>query len=282
MLKALFLIPIVLTTIYNIVTESDKIEDCQNAYKICELQDYHVTELSKSENQENLGLTHSNMKETYSYWYEFEVKQAGLLEFTIVPDMNEDDIDFVLYESEMACNNKKPLRIMTTGNTIGKKESISCIGNTGLRKLSKDTAEGDGCNYPDDNYLKPALLNEGYTYFLLVNNYNSSEGFTILFEGDKSLELSNTCNSTTSNDSSKLSVNIFPNPTTDYLKVRSDNVIRDMNLKVFDMSGKLFHTNVQKNFSGSMEIEVSEYTSGQYYVKIESGTNSFLRSFVKS
>jgi len=191
--------------------------DCFDAYRICALGDYHFANIEGSGSEEDLHLSKTRIKETNSIWLEFTIEQAGDLEFVIVPENQEDDIDFVLYKGDN-CSKISPIRVMTSGQIFGAEYFEDCVGQTGLRSDAIDTHEGDGCFDADDNFLKPASLVEGITYYLFINNFNSSEGFSILFSGDDGLEFRNNCE----NKISLVDIQAYPNPALENITISSE------------------------------------------------------------
>lgn len=63
-----------------------------------------------------------------------------------------------------------------------------------------------------------------------------------------------------------LSVNVAPNPASDYVKVTADGV-NDATVRIMDVLGNLILT---KEIKGSKTFDVSEYRSGIYFVIVES------------
>ena len=73
-----------------------------------------------------------------------------------------------------------------------------------------------------------------------------------------------------------LSVSAYPNPATNYLMLKVDTSttlnIREIQYKLYDMNGKLLQN---KNLTGSKtEIDMSNYVSATYFVKVISKTQS--------
>lgn len=62
---------------------------------------------------------------------------------------------------------------------------------------------------------------------------------------------------------------IYPNPTSDYIRINSDNID---SVSIFNISGKL----VLKDDSKSKEIDISQLSSGTYLIKIGSETQRFI------
>ena len=234
--------------------------DCSEAMRICYLSDYYFPEMNGMGIYENLDVNNSMIKETNSLWLKFEVEVSGVMEFLIVPDKKNDDIDFILYEA-INCGDKKPIRVMTTGETFGSNIEENCIGQTGLQRISSDIIETDGCFDLDDNFLKPVFLEKGKNYFLLINNYNSSSGFNILFSGENGLKLKNSCEEIINE---KLEMGIYPNPASELLNIYLNKKIDiPSTIQIFDLSGKVLYTSEKNKIEKSIGIDISGLPSGK-------------------
>ncbi len=71
----------------------------------------------------------------------------------------------------------------------------------------------------------------------------------------------------------ELKVSTYPNPTTDILQLKIDNnELKNISYQLFDVSGKMLKMN---NISSSInQIDMSNYQSGTYFVKIISENQS--------
>ncbi len=253
-------------------------KDCIDAFQICSLGNYYFPTLNGFGSEEYLGLTNTNLEETNSLWLQFTASTSGELEFVIVPDNSEDDIDFVLYQGS-TCEKKDAVRIMTSGKAVGLNADHKCVGQTGLQKISLDSKESDGCFDLDDNFLKPRYLDSGETYFLLINNFNSSDGVTVLFAGDAGLELENKCQNESNQE---ISLDLFPNPVANELNVKlSQSIDMPAHIQLFDQSGKLFYNKDTELLSGQFSINVSDFPSGKYFLKMSNEHMVELKSFIK-
>jgi len=252
--------------------------DCTKAFHICSIGDYYFSEFDGFGRQEKLNLKNSKLIETNSIWLTFTAKTSGELEFTIVPENAYDDIDFVLYKGGK-CTNKTPIREMTSGEIIGEESNYSCVGQTGLQSFSSDLSETDGCYNLDDNFLKPVYLESGETYYLLVNNYNSKNGFSILLSGSEDLLLNKDCENVT-ND--QLDINISPNPATNSVNIEwNQSVDIQTKIQIFDQSGKLFFKSDQVSLLNSYSIDISNYPPGKYLARFFYDKQIKLKSFIK-
>ena len=68
---------------------------------------------------------------------------------------------------------------------------------------------------------------------------------------------------------------IFPNPTADYLQITCKNLMNNISVAVFDMSGReMLHKKFFEN-SDQVTLDVSQLPSGIYLVNVSDGKNNF-------
>lgn len=67
------------------------------------------------------------------------------------------------------------------------------------------------------------------------------------------------------NRSADLSVNVYPNPATNYLSVAADNVSANATVRMTDVLGKVIY---EDNAGASKKIDVSEFKNGVYLVAV--------------
>ena len=266
-----------LITNYGLLISQDFPSDCKDAYRLCKLGDYYFSDMEGFGSKEDLLIKKSQIRETNSIWLQFTVEQSGDLEFVIVPENQEDDIDFILYQGDK-CPNKTPLRVMTSGQIFGDSRFENCVGQTGLRFASTDIHEEDGCFDADDNFLKPASLKSGNTYFLLVNNFDSANGFSILLSSINGLKLQNDCK----NDLSIVNINAYPIPAIDLVTISSETQFNTpVEIIIFDAAGKIAFKNTFESMTAPKQIDVSNFPSGEYYIQVVSDGYKGLKSVVK-
>lgn len=63
----------------------------------------------------------------------------------------------------------------------------------------------------------------------------------------------------------KKSIKIYPNPVKDFLTI--ENIERNLNLKIYEMSGKLVYETLTSD--KSVKVDVSQFQKGQYILMIE-------------
>lgn len=264
-------------------------QDCYNPLVICDMGSYRIPSIEGNGNSidqiTDLSCSSSQMRETNSYWFSWTVKSQGTMTFVIDPENLEDDFDFILFEKNGNCNALKEIRCMASGEEIGAElNNIPCKGSTGLSIASIDEFEKSGCKYEDDNYLKMLSADSGQEYILFVNNYDSAQGFTISFEGTPSLKATDECKH--EKYATNLNVlNIYPNPAKNRInidfEVPSDDKVE---FELLDLSGKLIYktSTVPSEGLNKHGIDITQFPSASYLLKIVQGENSTIKQFIKA
>jgi len=256
------------------------LDDCATATPICKLSEYHFDFTDgNGENEKELDLQDSFIEETESVWLKFRAQSKGSLEFIIVPDQEDDDIDFVLYESALdsPCSSKKAMRIMASGTTLGA-EVKQCLGTTGLRHGSIDVTEQRGCYAFSDNFLSPAELTKSKEYILVVNNFNSQAGFNIIFSSTDGLELEDNC--TQKEFTNNLVV--YPNPAQDllYISLESDEVNTQESIVLYDLLGRKVMSHLV-DVNTETSIDISMLPPSQYIIRTKMKDEILVKTFIK-
>jgi gliding motility-associated-like protein len=122
-------------------------------------------------------------------WFVFTAATTGTLEFTLIPDAEADDLDFMVYHLPNGpddCESRILERCMVAGSFSPLE---GCYGPTGLNATATDISQPPGCLPGDDNFLMFMDLVAGETYALSVNNFTSSgNGFSIEWGGTADFE----------------------------------------------------------------------------------------------
>ena len=170
----------------------DRFSDCEGAIILCDKSDLIVKKLyGVGQELSEVGFTSCSerLEERNTVWIKWQIGAPGLIEFTITPLENTDDIDFIVYRLDdniRNCSQKFEVRCMASGQDIGApvEESFPCTGKMGLTRNVADTRESDGCGDSHDNYLAAIDAKPGENYILYVNNYTSANGFKLEWGGD--------------------------------------------------------------------------------------------------
>jgi len=201
-----------------------------------------------------------------SLWLKYKFKKEGKFSFTIHPLPDKQDIDFILLQSQNNnCTDFSISRCMTSGDALFKKDS-PCLGDTGLRESSMDYSEGPGCHDNYDNFVSSVDVKENDVYYLMITNYASTKlNFTISYDHPDLLD----CIVATENIPN-VTIEISPNPTTNYLKVssRSNQIIK---YQILDSTGKVVKSS---SFKQNKIIDTSKLNGGLYFMRFITSSSS--------
>jgi len=265
--------------------------DCDKAYPICKRDIYYFKKINGHGGQKELLFSNCNnltLVETNSIWLKFKIKSDGILTFLITPFDETNDIDFILYKVDDInhyCKYKSDIRCMASGINMGSHEEESrCLGVTGLDTRSLDKIELNGCKFSDDNFLKFLDAKKNEMYVLFINNYDSNNGFSILFDGTTEFKQLSDCKE----DKNKLSMqilNVFPVPSHDIinLSILNRNQNQSVDIKILNLEGKNVNS-IKKEIPHGKHIlsfDVSNIPSGNYFIKIENKNIQLINKFIK-
>lgn len=71
-------------------------------------------------------------------------------------------------------------------------------------------------------------------------------------------------------------ISIFPNPTSEIITIENDRPIK---VRLKDINGKILSNHI--SFSGSLQINLSNYSEGIYFISIEDETSIITKKIVK-
>lgn len=267
--------------------------DCENAIYICDKEKITIESLEGFGNvKDDLnGLTCNDgvFKEKNTIWFKWKVDKPGNLMFNIIPLKDGDDIDFVVFkvdDDSDACQTMENVRCMASGQNLGREEQSKCVGMTGLRNLSTDISEDQGCHGEDDNFLAPLQTEKGETYLLFINNYSSTTGFELEFTG-KSNFSNEKCEikETIEGKEHSLSIGeVFPNPTQEFINITLESPKQtEASFTIIDIYGKRITSKKEELLEGKQQtkIDVKNLSAGTYFITISTGEESVQRKFIK-
>lgn len=164
--------------------------DCPTAVRLCDKKPFNVPAVAGPgtnpfEMDDATCFGGFANVETSSTWYVFTAANNGTLEFRLVPNNLDDDLDFVVYRLPNGvgdCTDKIVERCMAAGDLVS---TSPCMGPTGLNAASTSIEHAPGCLFPDDNnFLKYLDCLAGSTYALAINNFTSTgNGFQLEWGG---------------------------------------------------------------------------------------------------
>jgi hypothetical protein len=71
-----------------------------------------------------------------------------------------------------------------------------------------------------------------------------------------------------------VNVTVFPNPTSDLLNINLTNNLKDLQMDLFDMNGKLLQTRAIGAAEGNVQISMTEYARANYLLRVFSADGS--------
>ncbi|MDO8336426.1 MAG: T9SS type A sorting domain-containing protein [Candidatus Saccharibacteria bacterium] len=237
----------------------------------------------------------NEFQETNSIWLKWKVANAGSLAFTILPFNESDDIDFVLFRVKGLenCTFNESIRCMAAGPNLGDgSESFQgCTGATGLHHGIGGMDKSSGCSKHGLNFLRSIEMQSGEYYALFINNYRSSGGILIEWDGTGTFQSLPDCS--LSSASSSLVFNNdggiqfsepFPNPVTERVIITANSdEAHSGQLQIVGADGQLELTlpialSVGAN---TLELPTESLRNGVHFIKIKINGKAHLLRFVK-
>jgi hypothetical protein len=100
---------------------------------------------------------------------------------------------------------------------------------------------------------------------VVIDTYDN--GSNILTQGFHQTELTVTSIEETLSD---VRMNLYPNPTSEFLNIELGNNEKDINLQLYDMSGKLIHKDVITANTNKFVLPMQSVATGKYLVQMQS------------
>jgi hypothetical protein len=263
--------------------------DCNSAFAICELGSYHFKSLlgtgEVEENLSGLNCAQNDFREINSQWLKFKIEESGTLIFSINPEDDSHDIDFVLFKSNnFELSSLQEVRCMTSGQNLGTtlKSKNDCLGSTGLNMTSRDIFESSGCKYNDDNYLKFLKAKVGEEYVLFINDYHDKGSISVTLEGTAQLSPLESCKK--KYDTELQVLNVYPSPAQNEISVElSSNNDSQIVIDILDMNSRLVYTESSSIVGNrlSKKLDVQNLGAGSYILRTRQGKQVAVKSFIK-
>jgi hypothetical protein len=228
-------------------------DDCGDAIDLSDLFGQPFNETQTSSTFSNTDATVQN-DPTFGQDCFFEGELNNSVWFTF-----EGDGNTYLIEST-GCNS--PIEIIDSqfalysGNNCSDLSSIACNDNINIDIY--------------DYYSTLTVETTTEIYYLLVDGYSGSEG-------EFCLEVTKLEPNSTKDLIPSADVNVFPNPTNDYLIVEysGEQILQNPTIELFDISGKKVFQQLENNWNQSqLEIKL-DLQAGTYLLKLESEGNLF-------
>ncbi len=233
------------------------------------------------------------LEESHSAWYKFTIRVGGTLDFVIQPLVANDDIDFRLLCvqcGEAFSDLKKSVSDgpFMRGNQVTRFNSNKG-DKTGLdpNDSSIHPISESNSSYQHNGFLKSLAVNSTETYYLLVNNYWNTNGFTITWGGTCSFESCSQNKQVFNGDNNKTPVfgELYPNPTSEKINLQVDYpVATNTIIRILDLNGREIYRRKESVEIGvhHYEIDVTDLSKGLYIVELtDSDKTVFGRRFIK-
>ncbi len=266
---------------------SQNYKDCITSFPVCEMRTFYFDEMASSGNPDNLSVMpcSKGFKETNSIWLKFKIAESGTLTFAISPKSEDDDLDFILLKkNSSSCENSEVIRCMAAGVNIGQiTRSSNCTGQTGLNLYSMDEFEKSGCKFNSDNFLKFLDAKGQEEYVLMINNYDSRDGFSITFDGSAVLSPFYECDENALSEPITIE-SLYPNPATNSITLSyTSSINTSIDIAITDITGKLFERyNVNADLGiNKNSFSINKLPAGTYLMKLSQNGFTTIKQFIK-
>lgn len=183
-----------------------------------------------------------------------------------------DEGDFLGYDSINFSVNPVPNDVIISGPvTMDYNGTASFTAEAGLGTLSYDWYNGDTTQTVtlDHNDVNPG---DDTISVVVTNNFGCAKSqwkhiYVINPSGIKPMdELQN--------------IEVFPNPTSEYLNIEFNTTRENLNITIIDQHGKIVQNNAYKGGVKTKTINVSHLSSGVYYLSVSSGKEQVVRKLI--
>lgn len=88
------------------------------------------------------------------------------------------------------------------------------------------------------------------------------------------------CNVSIEENTLQSKINIYPNPANNYINIAKENDLNDLGITIYNSIGQILY-NEQKIISNNKQIDISTFSSGLLFIKIESNKQQFIYKLLK-
>jgi len=152
-----------------------------------------------------------------------------------------------------------------TLNSFTKNDSICTLADYwGTNMTAVQGYDQKNCDFYVGNPSIPVPTGTQYNYQIINNGTSKTLMITNPANGNK-IYYNNFFLGTKDNSALKKSFKIYPNPVKDFITI--ENVERNLNLKIYDTSGKLLYETLTNG--KTVRVDVSHFQKAQYILMIE-------------
>jgi len=198
-------LPLLLLTINNTaVSQTPTVQDCLGAIPVCQDIYYEPNVYSGTGNYTNeifntpgdcsFDCPGSCMDgEQNSVWYIFTIQEAGLLSFSIIPDVSTDDYDWAVYDLTFSRCEDIYTQYMSIQSSCNAAGGPGYQGSTGVSSSNGGITNCSNCG-PTNKWNDDILVFKGKTYVFCVSNWmgaGANGGFTLDFSASTAVIFDN-------------------------------------------------------------------------------------------
>lgn len=173
-----------------VASKSNAQNDCDDAIIVCGNTGFEGLSATGVGTQELNGSNNCGSNENNSIWLQLSIGTGGTLGFTLTPESSNIniDFDFFVYGPNVSCGNIGQAIRCSTINPV----AIRATNNlTGMRDTaSNQNSEGPGDANPADNgFVEWLTVNDGETYFLIIDRPIGTSNFSLTWTGTATFTL---------------------------------------------------------------------------------------------
>ncbi len=259
-------------------------KDCNTALELCDNSSMHIVP-DGGIGVADPGIGTTCVSEEFNpVWVKWTVMEDGILSFVLTPDVEEQDLDFVVFQSggDYDCATKTPIRCMAAGANTGQppNEWINCVGSTGLAIGNTDVEEQPGCNFGNNNFLAPIQALAGDHYIMLINDFSiSGNGYYLSFTGTAVLG----CTTGTAFPElvlPQVTFAVYPSVSAGTIFIRiADAGLPDSKLNVFNTEGQIVYSS-EKLSETPFQIDLHHLPPGIYFAVLRTSNSIQTQKFL--
>ncbi len=258
--------------------------DCNTALDLCDNSPLHIVP------DGGIGIADPDIgstcvsQEFNPVWVKWTVMEDGILTFVLTPEIEEQDLDFIVFQSgsDYDCATKTQIRCMAAGAVIGQPPNqwINCIGSTGLAIGNTDVEELPGCQSGNNNFLAPIQALAGDHYIMLINDFsNTGKGYHLSFTGTAVLG----CTTGTAYPElvlPQVTFAVYPTVSTGTIFIRNaDAGLPDNNLNVFNTEGQIVYSNETLGET-PFQVDLHHLPPGIYFAVLRTSNSIQTQKFL--
>jgi hypothetical protein len=275
------------------MTAQNSHADMDKAILVCNKNSIAIASIVGNKGDtDDLSTVQPLFQETHIVWFKFYMTN-GTFGFKVTPYSPTADMDFI-FLSKGTDDQYVELATSLSGPSIRGNYTTFCANSqTGITSTALDLMElgNNSCNAGVDGFTKMKNFYEAEkTYYLGINNYFNTTGFSIEWLGTCGINCTSGSPAQSkfavhSSPNSNVSVNqVFPNPVEQTLTwVLSAKESQSGQIHILDVSGRVVlqeERNIDKG-TQNLNFDVSDLPNGTYTISLSCGKENHVQKFIK-